>query len=299
MIDFKEIPDPEIWELFSRDFFIELGFTIESPPDRGPDGGKDFIIKEAVQGKLSHYPFRWLVSCKNNIISGKSVSEKDEIDIRERCESYNADGFIGFYSTIISSGLNERLQRLRNNNKLQDYKIFDHKLIESYLHKYGFSKLIIRYFPVSYNKIRPLHKIFDELYELKCDSCGKNLLENIYEEHYTANICYIENSKNRQTIYEDCYFACKGSCDDELNSRAIKNGYMTGWTDLTDLIKPNFFLKHILATVSQLNSQQYLYTKKAIKKERLLLMAIAQKVFHEVTDKERERFNELMSFGIF
>ena len=46
MINFKEIRTGELWELFSRDFFSELGFVIDTPPDRGADGGKDFIITE-------------------------------------------------------------------------------------------------------------------------------------------------------------------------------------------------------------------------------------------------------------
>jgi hypothetical protein len=47
MIDFKELGQSgEIWELFARDFFMELGFSVVSTPDRGPDGGKDLIISE-------------------------------------------------------------------------------------------------------------------------------------------------------------------------------------------------------------------------------------------------------------
>ncbi len=40
MIDFKEIPTGEIWELFARDFLQERGFYIESMPDRGADAGR-------------------------------------------------------------------------------------------------------------------------------------------------------------------------------------------------------------------------------------------------------------------
>ena len=29
MIDWKEIPDGDTWELFARDFLVELGFVIE------------------------------------------------------------------------------------------------------------------------------------------------------------------------------------------------------------------------------------------------------------------------------
>ena len=51
MIDFKEIPaDGEVWEMFARDFLAETGFQIETPPDRGADGGKDLLVTERLVG---------------------------------------------------------------------------------------------------------------------------------------------------------------------------------------------------------------------------------------------------------
>jgi len=45
MIDYTEIPyDSDLWELFARDFLTEFGFHIETPPDRGPDAGKDLLV---------------------------------------------------------------------------------------------------------------------------------------------------------------------------------------------------------------------------------------------------------------
>ena len=133
MIDFTEIQDGETWELFARDFLQEMGFFIETSPDRGPDGGKDIIVTEELKGSLGNYKFRWLVSCKNFAKGNKSVQETDEINIQERVDGFGADGFIGFYSTLPASGLNSRLNQLRKNGKIKDFKIFDHKLIENYL----------------------------------------------------------------------------------------------------------------------------------------------------------------------
>jgi hypothetical protein len=93
MIDYCEIPsDGEIWELFARDLLEELGFIIESGPDRGADGGKDIIAKEIVKGNLGSHEFRWLISCKHYAHSNKSVTEKDEPNILERVNSFNAYG---------------------------------------------------------------------------------------------------------------------------------------------------------------------------------------------------------------
>jgi len=296
MIDFTELDnDGETWELFARDFLQDLGFVIESAPDRGPDNGKDMIISETIKGKLSTTQFRWLVSCKNFAKSGKSVNENtDEQNILERCKSFCADGFIVFYSTLASSGLNSRLYNLKQKGEIKDYRIFDYKLIENYLLSYRFSKLILRYFPESYKKIRPIHKIVDEFIELKCDCCGKDLLTELYNEKYNGLISLVYQDTEDITVYKDCYVACKGECDRKLEFEAKKKGYFSSWTDLSDLAKPNFYLHYILSTINQLHSGQYKYENLALKKEKHILMALAQKVFHEVTEEDRNRFLEVL-----
>lgn len=105
MIDFTEIQNGEVWELFARDFLEAYGFYIESPPSRGADDGKDMLVTERLGGRLGTYEFKWLVSCKHKATSQRSVSEQDEQNILERLRAFGADGFIGFYSTIASSGL--------------------------------------------------------------------------------------------------------------------------------------------------------------------------------------------------
>jgi len=159
MIDFTEITDSETWELFARDFLSELGFHIETSPDRGADAGKDILVSEELTGNLNRYRFRWLVSCKHNAASGKAVNENDEQNILERVRAFEADGFVGFYSTVPSAALNTRLRMLRDNGQIRDFRIFDHKLIENHLIRVGYSLLLMRYFPRSYERVRPLHQI--------------------------------------------------------------------------------------------------------------------------------------------
>ena len=158
MIDFTEISsDGEMWELFARDLLQELGFFIESVPNRGADGGKDLLVTEELRGNLGNYRFRWLVSCKHFASSNKSVQERDEQNILERLESFNSDGFIGFYSTVPSTGLSNRLEDLKRRGKIKDHKIFDRQVIEGYLTSVGYSNLLMRYFPNSYKIIKPIH----------------------------------------------------------------------------------------------------------------------------------------------
>jgi hypothetical protein len=300
MIDFTEIPpDTDDWELFARDFLLELGFTIESPPDRGPDQGKDLLVLESFAGKLHSYTFRWLVSCKHFAQSGKAVNEsKDEPNILERMRAFRADGFLGFYSTLASSGLNSRLRDLRSHSDIRDYQIFDHRLIEGYLLWLGFSRILCRYFPKSSKDIRPLHKVIDEYIPIKCDVCGKDLLEALYRENYTGLIAQIEISDDKAGVerVEEMYFACKGKCDKQLQKLYWQKYHTScGWKDLSDLAIPAEFLRWIMATFNRLRSGQYGYSDSAFKKEKALIMALSQKVFREMTERERERVRELFA----
>ncbi len=110
-VDFKEIPsakgggiEQDAWALFAREFFAALHIDIEEGPDRGPDSGRDLVIAEVRKGVLGSRHHRWLISCKHFAHSkNKSVSSRDEPDILGRVKKFNADGFIGFYSTIPSA----------------------------------------------------------------------------------------------------------------------------------------------------------------------------------------------------
>lgn len=301
MIDYKEMNDDgEQWELFARDFFEALGYTIDNPPDRGADGGKDLLISESIKGRFSSYTFKWLVSCKNFIQSSKSVSERDEINIQERCDGFRADGFIGFYSTIASSGLNQRLTQLKSNNKIKDYKIFDGKYIENVLVSHGLSKLMLRYFPESYKKTRPLHKITSKFLSLNCECCGRDLFEDVEKGIENSLLAEVYRTDGEKTHIEDFYVACKGSCDHLLEKKARQQGFGTGWRDLTDLASPLNYLHYTMSLINQLhNKDEYSFSDKALKKEKHVLMAMGQKVFHEVTDEERKSFSEMIKLGIY
>lgn len=311
MIDFAELLDTgEQWELFARDFLSEIGFVVESTPDRGPDGGKDIIVIEDLTGKLNNYSFRWLVSCKHYAKSGKSVSEVDEPNILERLESFAADGFLGFYSTVPSSGFNTRLNQLRNTRKIKDFKIFDYKLIENYLIRLGYSKLLMRYFPESYKKVKPLHLIYNEYLPLKCKSCNKDLLESLNYEEYKGIIVYLEDISDLEnddvpTKYhiEDVYWVCKGKCDDKVEKsiRQVRKltgrSLITGWEDISDLVIPAIYLKWLFATLNTLRVGDHMYSDSAFENLKYFISAMGQKVLREMTEQERDRIKELMQFG--
>ncbi len=299
MIDFKEIKSPEDWELFSRDFFIEQGFFIESNPDRGPDGGKDMLISEDLNGNLNKYRFRWLVSCKHFAVSDRSVSESDEQNILERVKSFKADGFIGFYSTISSSGLNTRLNQLRTEKEIKDFKIFDHKIIESYLIRIGYSEILQRYFPSSYREVKPIQLVLSNYEPILCHTCGKDLLLSLYEEDYKANLVIAHRYEDGQSFVEDIYCVCKGECDRTVEAQFRDRGFSTGWQDISDLIIPAKFLSYVMSTLNNIRSGGYIYSDEAFEKEKQFIISLSQKVLRSTTQNEKDRIIELNKFGLF
>lgn len=296
MIDFKEIDsDGKIWELFSRDFLEELGFYVESSPGRGADGGKDLLVTEQLQGNLNKYKFRWLVSCKHYAKSNRSVSERDELNIQERLDSFNADGFIGFYSTVPSAGLMTRMEQLKDNEKIKDFRFFDGKLIENYLVRVGYSRLLLRFLPESYKKIKPRHLVFNKYIPVRCDNCGKDLLENHHEESFQGIVCNVEiRKKGEPNRVVDVYFSCKGSCDKALEDKYHKRfGAITKWQDLTDLLVPIQYLKWIMATLNEIQYKKLDYSEEAFSKTKEIILALSQVVMREMTEKELDRMRAL------
>lgn len=306
MIDFSELgTDGEVWELFARDFLQEVGFYIESTPDRGNDHGKDMLVSEELSGNLGKYKFKWLVSCKNFATSNRAVNESDEQNILERVKSFKADGFIGFYSTIASSNLNKRLYDLRENKEIKDYKVFDHKLIENYLIRIGFSKLLMRYLPDNYKKIKPLHLIIDEYLPLECSVCGKDLLPDLYNNQYGSNIVFVKKIERNEdftiekTTYEDVYWACKGECDRELEKRyVVGSGCTSSWEDIGDMIKPTVYLRYIFSIMNTYKNKSNIITEVADEKIKYFFTALGQKVLREMTEKERDRVKDLFEYGL-
>lgn len=164
MIDFREIPQANLsngeqdsFELFARNFLKKLGYKILQNPDRGRDEKRDLIVEETKKGINSDSKIKWLVSCKHFAHSknGKSVYPNDEPDILGRLKKHDCDGFMGFYSTLPSSGLTKYLA---DNKVIND--IFDHKAIE--LHILGNRKMhqiFTATFPVSFVKYQETQKL--------------------------------------------------------------------------------------------------------------------------------------------
>lgn len=295
MLDFAEINNGEDWELFARDFLQLEGFFIETNLDRGTDGGKDFLVSETIKGKVGQYKFTWLVSCKHKAVSKRAVSEADEPNILERVKSFNADGFIGIYTTVPSSGLNNRLKQLKENQVLKDYKVFDHKMIENIMLGIGYSTLMARYLPVSYNNVKPLHIIFGKYEALNCDNCGKDLLMEMTRTNFNATIVHVTGENLSHIL--DIYVACQ-PCDHILQYKFRNEGLNTiKWNSLNDLLNTATFLRYLMATLNNLRNGTDTYDDKAFTKEKGVFLRLAQKVMREMNQIDKER-HDLLSYNI-
>lgn len=299
MIDFKEIKDGDTWELFARDFLASQGFVIELDPSRGADGGKDLVVSEQVSGRLHTRKFTWLVSCKHNATSGKAVGIDDEPNIRERLEQHKCDGFLGFYSTLASTALLDRLSALKMDSRIQDFTVFDGQKIAGYFYDVGLSKLALRYFPKSYEALKPIQQLVDKHVKLECEICGCDWVKEIMLRPQMGIIVNAVSHEDDYRTVHDIFVVCKGKCDQELDGRLRQQGFFTNWEDIEDLCNPLGFLKNCMVYMNQLYEGHYKITKQAHDKQKEVYIAIAQKVLREVTQEDRERFVDLLKFENF
>ncbi|MDE6442519.1 MAG: restriction endonuclease [Clostridia bacterium] len=302
LLDFKEIPpantgngDQDSFELFAREFFSEvLHFEIVSEPNRGADDGKDLIAVEHQFGALSSADFKWLISCKHKAHSGQAVNSVDEENISDRMEQHSVDGFIGFYSTLPSSGLNNKLDAFKK--KGRKIEIFSNERIETELIKAKKNGIIKRFFPESYKKeLAKTRKnepsiIFDKYEPLLCEYCGKDLLKEHLHDN-KAIIVLLENLNSNE--YVDAYACCKGHCDKALTAVKRKNGLIDEWEDISDWVIPSIFIRKEMALLNQLYSGSIKYNKETFEKLKHIILKLSQFALREEDDEQRQRLISL------
>lgn len=305
VLDFKEIPEAhkatgqqDTFELFSRDFLSFLGYKIISDPNRGADGGVDIIAEEKRTGVGGETIIRWLVSCKHKAHSGKSVYSADDENIMDRVSAKNCQGFIGFYSTLASTGLFGILDGLKERIEIQ---VFDKEKIEKEL-LYSSRGLEIaeRYFPKSLSEWKTENpkpaRIFADESSLKCKYCKKELLSQddkgviiIWERTRT------DYEKEPEYI-EHIFWTCRGNCDRALERCIIEqtnNGLSDGWEDIDDIMIPTVFIKWVMSIMNGLRSGT-LYSDESFDELKTFLLNIYPYVCRHLTEKEKERVQSLM-----
>lgn len=305
IIDFKEIPkanvangDQDVFELFAREFFHALGFSVLEDPDRGQDGGRDMIISEKRTGIINDTEIRWLVSCKHKIHSGSAVNVNDEEDISDRIQFHHCDGFIGFYSTVVSSPLNRKFEALKDKYQIEK---FDREKIERILlENRAVNKLIRRFFPKSYNKIelKSPSNLLSKYEPLRCKVCGKDLLHRDILDKYEGIVVFVQDRdyyrcNNGKSKYTEIYCVCKGICDRKMESIAHSNGNITGWNDISDLVIPIQFLKFVLAIMNRIREYGDVYTDEAYENLKSIIISLAQITMKRQSENDINRVRSL------
>lgn len=294
VLDFKEIPqantasgEQDTFELFARDFISEiLGFRIISQPNRGADGGKDILAEETQAGMLSDTKITWLISCKHFAHSGQAVSESHEQNILDRIMQHHADGFIGFYSTIASSGLGNRLDSIKGRYKTY---VFDKMLIEQKILDAKNTSIFERYFPSSFNQWKLRNNqptlLLAEYQPLRCAVCGKDLLKD-----KSNGIILFERKFDSRQI-ENVIPVCRGNCDHAYEAFLREKGYLCGWDSIEDLTLPTIYLKRQLAILNNLfySNPAEQFSNDGIEAYKTVLIALSQLALRECTEEERER----------
>lgn len=306
ILDFKEIPEAhkatglqDKFELFARELFEYLGYKVIRGPSRGADGGCDLILEETRTGIAGSTIVKWLVSCKHKAHSGASVSKNDEPEVRDSVESNGCHGFIGFYSTLPSSGLLEKVRAITS----IDHQFFDYSKIEQTLlsTKDG-CEIAKRYFPNSYaawsTENPTKSQIFSDTSGLKCLHCGEDVTE--------GNKGIVVSWENYKELGEghpkkhikSFYWCCRGACDRALKPAHTEPGYIDKWQDIHDLRIPTIYIRWVMATLNQIYGE-YVYSEQAFEATKEALLELFPYIARNLTTSEVERITDLGAIPSF
>jgi hypothetical protein len=305
LLDFTEIPaEGERWSHFGREFLQVLGFHTETPSYRDAENIFDFTAIEQLPGKFNLQPFRWLVSCRHKAATRTAVKESEEAGILERLLRSRADGFLGIYSTQASSALEYYLSELKSQSQIKDYRILDAKFLESYLATPAFFRLTSRWFP-SYAQTHPvLHLVENEYLPILCEHCKKDLLKSLFTEDQQGVVVRLrrrkKSAKEKESaetteIIANLYYACKGNCDIELQTKYCNDKLLdaAGWVAISDVAEPSGFLDRLTLLLSQIGTDEITYTTQALEKEIYLLKALAQYTLRESAANETQQIQKI------
>jgi hypothetical protein len=217
---------PEEWEFFAVDLLNSVGYSVSRFPSRGPDGGKDGLV--SLNNKT------YLVSCKHYIKSGKAVGVNDEPSILDRMVQNHAQGFIGVYSTVLSTALDDRFIQLTNAGS--ECIAYDGNRISNFLPR--ISSEVLQKYGLPNNVTYVLNVPENEYSPLGCQCCGVDILSERMIKSSMALIC--ENDEKKL----EYFYGCKRCLGDILDRgwvclyQALHPEQLNGWISwVNDCIK--------------------------------------------------------------
>ncbi len=150
MLNFKELPsDGQGFELLVRELLFRQGFRVYWS-GKGADGGRDLICEETRDSLFLPDKRIWLLQCKHNAHSGKSVGIGELDDIVDSCNHHGANGYVLACSTHPSSTVVERLERITSNKSNQlSATYWDSVTLERMLSEPSLWSVAQKFFPES------------------------------------------------------------------------------------------------------------------------------------------------------
>ncbi|MFW2490214.1 restriction endonuclease [Clostridium chromiireducens] len=152
MLNFKELSsNGDDFELLIREILYNKGLEVYWS-GKGPDGGKDLLCVERHKSYFKSSSKRWLIQCKHNAHSGKSVGIGDLDDIVDSCTEHDATGYLLVCSTYPSSGVVKRLEGIQSRGRITT-EFWDYCVLERELLKPENWSLITMFMPKSADKL--------------------------------------------------------------------------------------------------------------------------------------------------
>ena len=225
------------------------------------------------------------------------MSPNVESGIVDRLREHNCKAFIGFYSTLPSSGLGNRLKGIQDNNAIE-VLIYDRELIEGNLLRSAEGlELARRFFPKSFKEWerespKPA-KIFDGDPSLKCHVCNSEFLEN--EKHgiivFWEGIDKEYKSTNR---IEYIKWVCKGRCDHVMKNKIamLNPNVIDRWEDIPDVVIPTKYIQWVMTVFNQ-QHKGIVYSDEAFDNLKTFMIRVFPHVSRHLTSDEEERIKLL------
>ena len=133
-------------------------------------------------------------------------------------------------------------------------------------------------------------RIFSDVPELRCELCGKNLLE----EGNQGN--YIVFTDNGDTKFECIKYACKEH-DREVTNNARKENFRdAGWDDINDLKIPTMWIKRLMAFINEMHNSPEKISDEYCQDVKELFLNTFPYIVREMEEEEKDRVSELLQF---
>lgn len=201
--------DENEWERFAEDVLFHLGFAIIVGPSVGADEGLDMIADRDET--------KYLVSCKHNLKSGKSVGVGSEADISDRVKRHGCQAFIAFYSTGPTSALKRKFKDLECQG-VKIVELYKSAIMDIMPTMSGFT--LQKYFPRPQEITHYINEPIDYK-PLRCmePGCGKDILAVSNMPWSMALLCRCEGELH-------LVYGCK---------RCINAIPEIGWVEITQI----------------------------------------------------------------